>query len=742
MERKLIKALLCLLITVITIFITNEVKAVTFSNVSETYNDTKVVPYGKEITVDKSKDEEISIVGQTDVAELLGDNIIRINGVGYFEVTVKNTSTQEEEKIKFFAWNVYLKRGRFYTYTDVNRKKKSSIVYSKAYLATEETTKKKALKVKEHFFANGGRIKGTLDGKYITNYYGKKKAKYFDYSFEKQFVTVEVEKVSLNETNIEVDGIKAIKQLVATVEPSNATYKEVTWLSSNENIAKVDDNGNVTIKAAGEVTITAKTSNGKTASCKIKINKVEPTGITLNKTSLELAVSHKEKIIANISPDNATEKMITYTSSDNKIAKVNQNGEITAVSKGDAIITAKTSNGKTAECKVKSVVIDLLGISFKDKELTIPKGETQELSLILNPTNATIFTLEYKSSNEAVASVDSNGKVTGKELGNAKITVTANGTKVAECDVTVKEVLVEKVELNKDKLTIKPEKTETLKATITPADATNTKLTWSSSDESIVKVDDKGNITAIKNGEATITVATANGKKAECKVKVSPYLDIGDGADMNLSKNVQTQENAKLLWKFFIYYGFTENAAAGILGNLERESSILPWNNAGKDSDKQYVAKVDAGTIGKNKFVKTKHHTGSGNEGFGLAQWTSDNKKNKLYEYLKEQNNYSIASLQGQAEFLVKSYDWESISLDHLKRSSAHRWQASYLKGYASLTELYKNTKSYSDAAKAMGCVYCRSGAINKASTRSAALAKRVNKARVWYEKFKGTYTP
>ena len=523
MKKRLIKALLCLLITVVTILITNEVKAVTFSGITDTYDDTQIVPYGKEITVNKSNEEELSI-NKTDIAELLGDNIMRIKDVGHFEVTVKNTSTQKEEKIKFFSWNVYMKNGKFYTYTDVNRRKKSSVLHSKVYLATEKTSEKKTIKVKEHFFA-GGYINGKLDGKYITNHNVTKKYKrYFKYSFDKNFTTIEVNKISLNETKIEANGIVPVKQLVATVEPSNATYKEVTWSSSDDKIAKVDNNGNVTILAAGEVVITAKSHNGKTASCKIIISKVEPTEITLNKTSLELAVGRKEQLVAKISPDNATERDITYTSSNSKVAKVNQKGEITAVSEGEAVITAKTSNGKTAECKVKSKIIQLISLEFKDKELNTLKGDITQLSLVFNPSNASIFTLEYKSSNDAVASVDSNGKVTSKEVGEVKITATVNGDKTAECKIIIKEILVEKVTLNKDSLKMKSNETETLKATITPQNATNQQLTWTSSNPSVATVDSNGKVTTIKSGEATITVTTANGKKATCKVTVDDTL--------------------------------------------------------------------------------------------------------------------------------------------------------------------------------------------------------------------------
>ena len=165
---------------------------------------------------------------------------------------------------------------------------------------------------------------------------------------------IEVTSVSLNKTSLTLE-IGASETLTATVLPSNATDKSVTWTSSDQSVAMVV-NGKITAIESGTTTITATTSNGKTASCTITVNEpapevIEVASVLLNKTSLTLEIGESETIIATVLPNNATDKSVTWTSSDQSVATV-ANGKITAVGSGIATITATASNGKTAICKV------------------------------------------------------------------------------------------------------------------------------------------------------------------------------------------------------------------------------------------------------------------------------------------------------------------------------------------------------------------------------------------------------
>ncbi len=165
---------------------------------------------------------------------------------------------------------------------------------------------------------------------------------------------IEVTSVSLNKTSLTLE-IGESETLTATVLPSNATDKSVTWTSSDKSVVTVI-NGRITAVGAGAATITATTSNGKTASCSVTVNEpapeiIEVTSVSLNKTSLTLEIGESETLTATVLPSNATDKSVTWTSSDLSVATV-EDGKVTAIGSGIATITATTSNGKMAICRV------------------------------------------------------------------------------------------------------------------------------------------------------------------------------------------------------------------------------------------------------------------------------------------------------------------------------------------------------------------------------------------------------
>lgn len=189
-------------------------------------------------------------------------------------------------------------------------------------------------------------------------------------------VNYKVTGVSLNKTSTELT-VGQSETLTATITPDNATNKNVTWSSDNQNVATVDANGNVTAVGAGTAQITVTTADGSfTDTCQVTINAatVSVTGVTLDKAELHLDVGDSETLTAAITPDNATDKAVRWTSSNPSVATVN-NGEVTAVSAGEATITVTTADGGfTAECTV-TVRGDV-----PDRPVNIP--DTHEIELI------------------------------------------------------------------------------------------------------------------------------------------------------------------------------------------------------------------------------------------------------------------------------------------------------------------------------------------------------------------------
>ena len=353
-------------------------------------------------------------------------------------------------------------------------------------------------------------------------------------------------KVIVSDKEIKVTGVKLNKSetsilvgdnetLTATVLPEDATNQKVTWKSDKPEIASVDANGKVTAVKAGEATITVTTEDGgKTATCKVTVSEtsVAVTGVTLNKTALTLNIGASETLSATVAPVDATNKKVTWKSSDAAVATVDANGKVTGVAAGEAIITVTTEDGgKTATCKV--TVKPNLVSEITLAALAIYVGESKAITATVKPDDATNKTLTWKSSDETVATVDATGKVTGKKIGTATITATAqDGSGVSgSCTVTVLSP-VKKVTVTPATMTLGQNESYTLKATVEVfGSGTDTGVTWTSSDTTIATVDATGKVTATdKTGTVTITATSKAdpAKKGTCTVKVS-----GDQTDID-----------------------------------------------------------------------------------------------------------------------------------------------------------------------------------------------------------------
>ena len=337
--------------------------------------------------------------------------------------------------------------------------------------------------------------------------------------------------------------------LVATINPTNATNKNITWSSSNDNIVSVS-NGNITAKNEGTATITATSSNGKTATCTISVKlpevkpvvkpivkPVEVSSITLRETDCTIAVNTSLQLNATVLPTNASNKTITWSSSDNSIAKVDKNGVVKGIKPGKVTITVKTSNNKTATCIIR-VNIPAKSISLNKTSLTINKGSTQNLTVNFNPTNTTSKVITWKSSNNNIATVNTKGTVTAKSKGNAIITATSKYGKTATCKVTVtdKVLYVSKNGSDSNSGTSPNNALKTIKKGISKLSAGYTLMvnagTYNENDISLSKSGTSSNpIKIIANGNVIIN---GSGKKRLLKIQNTKYVEINGFTFQNL----------------------------------------------------------------------------------------------------------------------------------------------------------------------------------------------------------------
>lgn len=309
----------------------------------------------------------------------------------------------------------------------------------------------------------GGRLtnEGSLvnDG-YIVVYPGGEYVEYGDGSFSGTPIEY-IDQDQPNPDDTAVTGVQlnkkklslkpgASKKLVATVLPETAENKDVTWSSSDKKVAKVNAKGKVTAVAEGTAVITVTTADGGyTAECKVSVSKgaqeeIDVESVVLNKKTLSLKAGASETLTATVSPDEATDKSIRWTSSNADVATVDANGKVTAVANGTAVITAATVDGGfTAQCTVTvsddaAEAVAVANVTLDKSSLTMDVGETEQLTATITPENATNQTVRWKSNNEDVVSVDAKGKLIAIDSGTATVTVTTeDGNFTALCKVTV-----------------------------------------------------------------------------------------------------------------------------------------------------------------------------------------------------------------------------------------------------------------------------------------------------------------
>lgn len=314
-------------------------------------------------------------------------------------------------------------------------------------------------------------------------------------------------------------GIDYSQALTVTGENGN-----VTWKSSDTNIVTVS-NGKITGVSEGTAYVSA-TDGKSTDLCKITVISyyVPVKDLTLSKSSETLSLNGTTKIVANIQPSNASNKKIYYLSQDSSIASVDENGNVTAKKEGSTYISVNVEN-KTRLFKVivvKNLTVSLKSISIT-QNISLNEGETKRINVTYNPSNASNKKVSWKSSNTGVVTVDENGNVKGISPGSATITATSNdGNHIATSKITVLKVdkSLKSISLNKTELELKIGNEETLVVNFEPSNAENKKISWSSSKDEVVTVDN-GKIKALKPGTAEIKVVSDDGKKeAVCKVKV------------------------------------------------------------------------------------------------------------------------------------------------------------------------------------------------------------------------------
>ena len=432
-----------------------------------------------------------------------------------------------------------------------------------------------------------------------------------------------VSSIALSPTSVTLNPNGTYKFNV-TVSPSNATNKGVTWSSSNTNVVSVDQNGNIKALKDGtaKIRVTAKDGSGKYAEASVTVESSKPTnilvtGVSLNASTVKMYVGQSYQLIHTIKPSNATNKGVTWSSSNTNVVSVS-NGKIVGKSSGKARITVTTNDGRysaytdvtvinrpssnsSSSSKPSSSSSSGSSISssidiIKDT-IELNKGSEGKLEYKLSQ-DLTDSIIIWKSSNTDVAVVK-NGIVTAISDGETTITATINGKDIKDtCKVIVKKLDLTGIVFEDESLSISVGKTLKLTLNALPSGADLPSLKWDVDNKDILSVSDEGVIKAINVGEAIVTVSSMDGKySASINIVVTPYvsepIEINvEGYDLNFDENTYSYtlkiKNEKSL-------KITSNVKdISIKGNDKLENgSLITITVFNDDGSKTYNIKIE-----------------------------------------------------------------------------------------------------------------------------------------------------
>lgn len=369
--------------------------------------------------------------------------------------------------------------------------------------------------------SSNGQVK---DSAYVTVY---KKGTNSVVNGESVTTTIYPKSINISEESLNLK-IGTTSQLIATVLPSDAN-QGISWSSSNSNVATVDSNGLVTARGNGTATIVARGINNVMDTCQVTVGNYSLTlkGISITTDYTVLPINSTKQLIIAFNPSNATDKTITWTSSDSSVATVDSSGNVKAIAPGSTIITAKSSDGgytDTVNVEVVnySNIVEEKTLAFQNSTYSVGVNQTITLEPIITPSNATFKSVGFESSNPSVATVDENGVVKGVGVGQATITATTKRNNIkASVVVNVSIIKSTGVSLSKTSLSMNLNETYTLIAEVKPSNATDKTVTFKSSNPSVVTIDNNGIIKAVGTGTATMTVTpNGGGNTSSCMIVV------------------------------------------------------------------------------------------------------------------------------------------------------------------------------------------------------------------------------
>lgn len=376
------------------------------------------------------------------------------------------------------------------------------------------------------------------------------------------------------------------QRLEVTVIPSNANNKTLKWSSSNASVATVSSVGEIDAIKAGTTTITVSSTDGSNVSASLSLTvKQHVSGITLSNTSIVLYPGKTLQLKEFVSPSDASDKSVIWSSSNTSIATVN-NGLVTAVSVGEAVVMATTNDGQyTALCEI-SVKQPVTNITLSQSNATLYSGESVQLSATVSPSQAYNKVLKWTSSNDQVATVSNDGFVRAIKAGSVNITASSTDGSNVSAVMSLKVYQhVTGISFSNAREQIVMGETKQLNVTLFPIDATDKRVQWMSSDENIAIVDDYGVVEGKSNGKAKITATSVDGNyQASLDVEVT-FLTQPENLALSVQKDGTRYYVTKEMFSLadlndysiegLCVIGKTNESVGGIVSGMNPDSKFI-----------------------------------------------------------------------------------------------------------------------------------------------------------------------
>lgn len=402
--------------------------------------------------------------------------------------------------------------------------------------------------------------------------------------------------VTLNKGLISNLPVGSQQTLKATVTPEEFSAS-VVWSSDNEEVAVVSKEGVVTGVAPGEAVITAKVGESS-ATCKVVVTAVKPTSIALNMPELDLEVADTYQLEYTVGPEFATADDVQWESSNNAVATV-ENGLVTAVSVGEAVITVKCNdNSLAATCQVRVLgeieEVSVTAIELANPEMALSVGGEMSLVWTVVPANATNKNVEFSVEGDCI-SIDEKGNVVGLEPGQAVVTISAtdgSGVK-AECNVTVTQDVSVKAVIVKTPNGTDLQVGETLQLAVSfvPENATPVSVSWTMSDDDYeyAQVDQNGLMTGLytesflsdpnndmspKAWKQVVVTVTADGVSGNTTIRVIPkqpkYIELDLPENNTIRINEEWSFNPRVIPEELGFQAYCSSSLPG--GHVDNDA--------------------------------------------------------------------------------------------------------------------------------------------------------------------------